>query len=449
MRQMPPAHRTTALSFPVACLALLAAGLCCAAAQTPASQVATITALEGQAEVVPPGSARPLPARLDMRVTAGSTVRTKATGRLELQFDDHSILRLDKNTEVQILGGTQERGVLITLGNIWARIQSTIGMSKFRIKTPSVVAGVRGTIVRAEVTDEEETIAVDEGEVEVTAPEQDEPILLKGNQMLRGRRGGRRFAPEKFDPQARQKWEFWTDPLVQQKIQAIQEAAAEVKRASDEVHEKARTTFQALAVSGLSVQRIGKSVAAANGLVDSVAVALKPPSPPPQRPRRPSRRGAPSRPPPPKAELLRRLERAERTYAETLPLIPRGRDAIHASVKDLEDLRAALIEKQTAVEDLDVTLQEFRSRRELDPHWRLFKPHFEQSQDHHRRIGDALKGCGPLLSRQMPEKLGDDPKAMPSIEMRLQWALKTLDVLEQQIGQRQGQIKALRAALTR
>jgi len=445
MGQMPPAHRARVLSLPAACLALLAAGLCCATGQAPATQVATITALEGQAEIMPPGSTRAVPARLDMRVTAGSTVRTKATGRLELQFDDRSILRLDKNTEIQILGGAQERGVLVALGNIWARIQSTIGMSKFKIKTPSVVAGVRGTIVRAEVTEDEETIAVDEGEVEVTAPEQDQPILLRGNQMLRGRRGGRRFSPEKFDPEARQKWEFWTDPLIQQKIQAIQEAAAEVKRTSEEVHEQARSTFQALAVSGASVQRIGKSVAVANGLVDSVAVALGPP--PPRRPVRPRPGRQPQ--PPPKAELLGRLDRAERIYADTLPLIPRGRDAIHASVKDVEALRVALVEKQTAAEDLDVTLQEFRSRRENDPHWRLFKPHFEQCQDHHRRIGEALQGCGPLLSRQMPEKLGDDPRRMDSIEMRLQWALKALDVLEKQIPQRQDQIRNLRAALAR
>ncbi len=419
-----------------------------ASAQNTTATVATITALEGLAEVLPPGSTRPVPARVDMRIAGGSTVRTKANGRLELQFDDRSILRLDKTTEIKILSGQQERGVLITLGNIWARIQSTLGMSKFKIKTPSVVAGVRGTIVRAEVTEDEEAIAVDEGEVEVTVPEQDEPITLRGNQMLRGRRGGRRFNPQNFDPQARQKWEFWTDPLVQQRIRGLQEASAEVKRTSEEVHEQARNTFQALAVSGVSVQRIGKRIATANGLVDSVAMALKQPAPPP---RRPGRRGRGPQPPgpPPKQELLARLDRADRTYAETLPLISRGRDAIHESVKDVADLREALAEQQQASEDLKAALEQFRTRREHDPHWRMFRPHVEECQGHHRRIGEALQGSGPLLSRQVPEKLGDDPKAMPSIEMRLQWGLKMLDALEKQIPQRQAQIKALRTALAR
>jgi ferric-dicitrate binding protein FerR (iron transport regulator) len=419
-----------------------------AAAQTSATTVATITALEGLAEVVLPGATRPVPVRLDTRVAAGSTVRTKANGRLELQFDDRSILRLDKNTEIKLLGEQEERGVLVTLGNIWARIQSTLGMSKFKIKTPSVVAGVRGTIVRAEVTEEDESIAVDEGEVEVTTPEGDTPVILKRNQVLRGRRGGRRFDPQSFDPQAREKWEFWTDPLVQQRIQAIQEAAAEVKRTSEEVHEQARSTFQALAVSGVSVQRIGKRVGTANGLVDSVAIALKQPPPPPRRPgRRPG--GPPPPGPPPKQELLARLDRADRTYAETLPLISRGRDAIHESVKDVADLREALAEQQKASEDLKATLERFRTRREHDPHWPMFRPHVEECQGHHRRIGEALQGAQPLLSRQVPEKLGDDPQAMPSIEIRLQWGRKTLDALENQIGQRREQIKALRAALTR
>ena len=59
-----------------ASVALLLALLTALAAQTPAATVATVTALEGLAEVVLPGAARPVPARLDMRVAAGSTVRT-------------------------------------------------------------------------------------------------------------------------------------------------------------------------------------------------------------------------------------------------------------------------------------------------------------------------------------------------------------------------------------
>lgn len=433
---------------PAICVLALAALCAVASAQDSGAPVASITALEGLAEVLPPASTQPVPARVDMRVVAGSTVRTKSTGRLELQFDDRSILRLDKNTEIRLLSGTDERGVLVTLGNIWARIQSTLGMSKFKIKTPSVVAGVRGTIVRAEVTEDEEAIAVDEGEVEVIAPEQDEPVILKGNQILQGRRGGPRFSRRDFDPQAREKWEFWTDPLVQQRIQAIQEAAGEVNRTSEGTRQKAQDAFQALARNGASIQRIGKSIGVANSLVESVAAALRQPPPPPRRPGRPGR-GPQTQGPPPKPELLARLDRADRIYAETLPLIPRGRDAVRQSVKDVEALRAALAEQQTASEDLDVTLQQFRGRREVDPHWRMFRPHFEQCQGHHRRIGEALKGCGPLLSRQMPDKLGDDPRAMPSIEMRLQWALHTLDALEKQIPQRREQINALRAALTR
>jgi hypothetical protein len=38
---------------------------------------------------------------------------------------------------------------------------------------------------------------------------------------------------------------------------------------------------------------------------------------------------------------------------------------------------------------------------------------------------------------------------MPSIEMRLRWGLRVLDALEQQIPQRQQQVRNLRATLNR
>ncbi|MGQ9733106.1 MAG: FecR family protein, partial [Candidatus Zipacnadales bacterium] len=118
------------------------------ALQAAGGMVATVTAVEGQAEVVAKDSKTPVPVRLEMRVLPGSTVRTKANGRVELQFTDRSLLRLDQNTEITILESEQECGVLVTLGKLWAKVQTVVGASKFQIKTPTIVAGVRGTILR-------------------------------------------------------------------------------------------------------------------------------------------------------------------------------------------------------------------------------------------------------------------------------------------------------------
>jgi ferric-dicitrate binding protein FerR (iron transport regulator) len=245
-----PRDCTRPYAVGAALAALLAVVATCAAAGAPSAGgvAATITVLEGQAEVVPPGSSVPIPAHVDLRVMPGSTIRTTATGRVELQFDDRSLLRLDHSTEIQILSGPQERGVMVSLGNIWAKVQSVFGASKFKVKTPTVVAGVRGTILRAEVSDEEAAIAVDEGEVEV-APKGGGPAsLVKQDQEVRVRRGKMAAPPSAFSPEARQKWEFWTDPLVQQEIQGIHEAAAALRQACADVHRRTREINEALAL---------------------------------------------------------------------------------------------------------------------------------------------------------------------------------------------------------
>jgi hypothetical protein len=433
---MRPA-RATQHAVGVALAALLAALVACFAAnaQSAGGVAATITVLEGQAEVVPPGSSTPIPARVDLRVMPGSTVRTKANGRVELQFDDRSLLRLDHNTEIQILGGPQERGVMVSLGNIWAKVQSVFGASKFKVKTPTVVAGVRGTILRAEVSDDEASIAVDEGEVEVTPEAGGPATIVKQNHELRARRGGMTAPPTTFSPEARQRWEFWTDPLVQQQIQSIHEAAAASKQACADVHRRTWDISEALALDTQAAWRLGQCVKGANGLVASVQAALS------LRSQAGHRRlvYVPA--------LRAKLNAAEQQYAEYLPLARKGQDALQQHVADVQDLREALAAQQDAERELMQRLKAFRDRREVDPHWQAFRPHCEESEAYGDRVRQTLGECSPLLSPDVPADLGNDPQVLRTIQQRFVWTSRVLERLPKQIADGQAEVARLQELL--
>ena len=408
---------------------------------------ATVTHVEGDVEIIPPNQTRALPARGNMRVEPGGTIRTRANGRVELQFDDRSLLRLDHNSEIQILAGAKERGIMVTLGNIWTKVQTVLGMSKFQVRTPTVVAGVRGTIVRAEVTQDESTIAVDEGEVEITTGNGDAPVILGQSQMVRRRRGGAHgVRPVRFNPEGRQKWEFWTDPLVQQRLKGIEEAATQAQAQCAEAEQRARDVFGALAVDGEASLRLLKRVTTANLLVASVRQSLAPGTPA----ARPGPRGGGPRSAQKrltKPEMIARLNQADAIYAECLPLIGRGREALTQHVADLEGLRESMAAHQQTMQAVQQNLTVFRHRREKDPHWHSFKPGCERSEGYRGQIAKALQQCRPLLKKGADQKLGDDPKKLLTIEHRFAWAFRTLEGLEARVSQGKQQIAQLRGTL--
>jgi hypothetical protein len=403
-----------------------------------AGVAATITAVEGQAEVIAPGGAS-VPAKVGLRVLPGSTVRTKANGRVELQFDDRSLLRLDKNTEVRLLSGAQERGVMVTLGNIWAKVQSVFGASKFQVKTPTVVAGVRGTVLRAEVTEDEAEIAVDEGEVEVTPIEGEGPVIVGANERVRASRGARNLRPDRFDPQARTSWEYWTDPLAQEEAERLRAAAEAAHQACEEVHRRTTEVRQALLIDNQAAARLQMRVSAAHQLVAGVKIALGEMPPPPDGP------GRRSGPPPTKGQLGAWLNTADGVYVESAPLLDKGREAMQRHTADLQALRDALAAQQAAEQTLAAGLQAFRHCREVDPHWPAFRAPWEHSEALRGRIGRNLADCGPLLAPGSPEQLGPDHMALKTVEHQYAWGAKTLEALARQIGGGRDEVRRLRA----
>ena len=82
-------------------------------------------------------------------VPLGATVETGEGSTVEITFGSQNIFRVEADTITTISIGKKERRIQIQKGSIDAvfeRLSMFAGNDRFRIETPSVVAGIRGTV---------------------------------------------------------------------------------------------------------------------------------------------------------------------------------------------------------------------------------------------------------------------------------------------------------------
>ncbi|NIM05498.1 MAG: hypothetical protein GTO55_05100 [Armatimonadetes bacterium] len=132
--------------------------------------------LVGTVEVQPKGEASWIPLTLGKLVKAGDIVRTGPDSEVNLAWVGGTHVRLDPNTEFKlIMARTNNKDrrtaseVSVSLGKIWVKLRKSLKeSSKFEVKTPTIVAAVRGTIFSVEVApDGTTTVETFEGEVGV------------------------------------------------------------------------------------------------------------------------------------------------------------------------------------------------------------------------------------------------------------------------------------------
>lgn len=111
-------------------------------------------------------------ARPDDTVTVENRIRTGENARAELEYDDGTVLRMKSGCEIIILEGS----IKLNFGNTW--VQAVKRGTKFRVVTPTAVAGIKGTTFEVDVSRKtgDTRVAVYNGIVEVSA--QDASILL-------------------------------------------------------------------------------------------------------------------------------------------------------------------------------------------------------------------------------------------------------------------------------
>lgn len=94
----------------------------------------------------------------------GDSLKTKENSYAELRFSDGSIVKINPETEVSIYKD------YFSLAIGYIRLYITKLFPNFEVRTPSAIAGVRGTEFSVEVLNDQTTIVtVYEGEVDVTA----------------------------------------------------------------------------------------------------------------------------------------------------------------------------------------------------------------------------------------------------------------------------------------
>lgn len=90
------------------------------------------------------GSKKSRPAKQDEKVYVGDAVVTSDAGTVVLEVSAATI-EIQKNSRFVYERGGDDKQVYLQSGNAWTSVQKLQGTSKFSLRTPTTVAGVRGT----------------------------------------------------------------------------------------------------------------------------------------------------------------------------------------------------------------------------------------------------------------------------------------------------------------
>jgi len=125
-----------------------------------AEMVGTFTRVEGSVDLLPVKGTTAIPANTGDAVMLGDAVRTKRGGKAEIRFRDDSVIQLAPETRITIdqysfrSDGSREKGFLNLfrgkLRAVVAKIKASVVTlsltdSSFNVKTPTSIAGVKGT----------------------------------------------------------------------------------------------------------------------------------------------------------------------------------------------------------------------------------------------------------------------------------------------------------------
>lgn len=140
-------------------------------------------------------------AEFGMPLAAGDRVVTGADGVAIVRLNDRSQVKMRENTEVTVDSVSAEASITLGSGGVFARVARQVSgvaarVTGFEVRTPSVVAGVRGTefFVAYGRTVEDEPdlwLCVNEGTVEVSVPATGASALVEegeGINILAGRK---------------------------------------------------------------------------------------------------------------------------------------------------------------------------------------------------------------------------------------------------------------------
>ncbi|RMF62115.1 MAG: hypothetical protein D6748_00180 [Calditrichaeota bacterium] len=147
------------------------------AMQTSKEPIGKITFPLNRVFVIPAGTSELKYAQFNMEVYPGDKIETKKESRCEITLRNGDVFRIDENSiftleEALVTEKTVKAEMSLSLGKIWANIKKIFSRDDYlRVKSPSAVIAVRGTIYRVDAQEDSTTeVRVYEGEVAVTPP---------------------------------------------------------------------------------------------------------------------------------------------------------------------------------------------------------------------------------------------------------------------------------------
>jgi len=159
---------------------VLAAILITGCAVTMASAVdsaAVVTRLDGSASVFANGAKVGTPLKKNTKIMKGQEVKVGERSRIEIKYPDGTVMRFAERSvikmdDISYDSKTQNKKVRVDLGSgkLWANVKKlATADSRVEVKTVNAVAGVRGTVYRVNVEDDNSAmVKVYDGSVNVT-----------------------------------------------------------------------------------------------------------------------------------------------------------------------------------------------------------------------------------------------------------------------------------------
>ncbi|HEU20716.1 MAG TPA: hypothetical protein ENO00_15275 [Deltaproteobacteria bacterium] len=138
---------------------------------------ARVALIDGTAELMAAGETVWAPLEQNTMLKNGDQVKTGPLSRIELILPDSSRLRFADDTQFRIMNidvsdETEERNIQVhvVLGKTWANVSKKLGVkSNFELSSENAVAGVRGTVYRMNVYDDQSALVrVYDGKVAVS-----------------------------------------------------------------------------------------------------------------------------------------------------------------------------------------------------------------------------------------------------------------------------------------
>lgn len=140
------------------------------------TQFGKITLPLGKVEVLASGTDSWQKAKPNRTVNVGDVIRTQAKSRCEIKLVGGGKIRIGENSELELNAANvkpMEKNFKANLkkGNAWVSAKAAFGEKKnVSVRTPTAVAAIRGTTYRTTAGEEESSVLVYEGKVDVNQP---------------------------------------------------------------------------------------------------------------------------------------------------------------------------------------------------------------------------------------------------------------------------------------